>query len=583
MKTRHGSPDLFNDLAEAIADGSAVDWDALRERQTDLPPEIANLRALERLAEVCRAGQVVGLDGDDPGGVPAAKEPVLADSPPLFTWGPLRVLEKIDEGGFGEVYRAFDPFLQIEVALKLCRLDVAGDSDTVRGFLAEARALAGVRHANILAVYGAEVHDGRVGLWTEFVRGKTLADIVREQGPYSADEAVRAGIDLCAALAALHTAGLVHRDLKPANVMREEGGRIVLMDLGSADRHRPPAGNRGEAPVRATPLTAAPEILLSGARPTPASDVYSLGVLLYWLVSDSYPVEAESLAQLCEKHRRGERRGLLDLRPNLSPDYVLVVERALAPDVGRRYASAGEMQRALLSVLRGSRARSTPWWPVAAGVLALAVAFAGFALLRAPSSPLEVEAALYRTNGPKHEPLPDGGGIERGDGLYLEIQGSHPAHVYVLSEEDAGPVTVLFPADTDKHNPLPARIQQRLPGKLDGEEYTWVVTSQGREEAILVVASLDPLPALERRLAGYGHASPDHQVEPVMPSPHDGSLAGPEEGGPERGIRGLGPEHPSATRQGDGELAQMARELTEMAENSRGVWVRTFKLRYHSE
>src|SRR5205823_7303422 len=90
-----------------------------------------------------------------------------------------------------------------------------------------------VRHQNVITVHGVAVHEQRVGLWMELVRGATLEQLLQKRGPFSAREAALVGIDLCRALAAIHAAGLVHRDVKAQNVMREDGGRIVLMDLGT--------------------------------------------------------------------------------------------------------------------------------------------------------------------------------------------------------------------------------------------------------------------------------------------------------------------------------------------------------------
>ena len=129
----------------------------------------------------------------------------------------------------------------------------------------EARALARVRHPSVVCVHGADMHDGRAGLWMELVRGRTLAQLVAANGLFGPREAAGIGQDLCRALAAVHAEHLVHRDVKAQNVMRGlAGGRIVLMDFGASH----------------TPLYLAPEVL-AGGRDTVASDLDALGVLLY--------------------------------------------------------------------------------------------------------------------------------------------------------------------------------------------------------------------------------------------------------------------------------------------------------------
>jgi TolB-like protein/Tfp pilus assembly protein PilF len=191
-------------------------------------------------------------------------------------------------------------------------------------------------------VYGAESIDGRVGLWMELVRGLTLEDVLRQQGPFAAREATFVGLDLCRALAAVHGVGLVHRDIKATNVMRAEGGRIVLMDFGTGQE----TATDAEGHIVGTPLYLAPEIF-DGRPATPRSDLYSLGVLLYHLVTGAYPVVADTLGELAEAHRSGRVRRLRDARPDLPDGFVHVVERALAPSPDDRFDSAGAMERAL--------------------------------------------------------------------------------------------------------------------------------------------------------------------------------------------------------------------------------------------
>jgi serine/threonine protein kinase len=135
-------------------------------------------------------------------------------SPARSAWGSFVLLERVGSGGFGEVYRAWDPNLQREVALKLLLPGAAGGEAEYIAMLREARALASVRHTNIVPVHGVDRHDGRVGFWTDFVRGKTLAVLLREQGTFGSREAASIGLDVAKALSAVHRAGLLHRDIK---------------------------------------------------------------------------------------------------------------------------------------------------------------------------------------------------------------------------------------------------------------------------------------------------------------------------------------------------------------------------------
>jgi Protein kinase domain/FHA domain len=171
------------------------------------------------------------------------------------------------------------------------------------------------------------------GLWMEFIHGRTLAELVESRGTFSSAEATEICLDLCGALSAVHSAGLLHGDVKPYNVMRSEDGRTVLMDFGSGSELGDPTARCG------TPLYLAPEIF----RDEPAtiqSDIYSLGVLLFHLLTGDYPVTGDSLAGLRHAHETGRRRGVTSFRPDLHPTLARVIERAIDPVPAHRYLNA---------------------------------------------------------------------------------------------------------------------------------------------------------------------------------------------------------------------------------------------------
>src|SRR5216117_2170434 len=258
----------FEELIETIADGSPIDWDSL-EAGTLSAHERRLLRHLRIVAGVAEVHRSVPVEERMPA-TPAAAPLGPADTS-APSWGHLQLLERIGEGTFGEVYRARDRWLDREVALKLLKPRSAIDVPAVR-ILHEAQTLARIRHPNVVTVHGADMRDGRVGLWMEFVQGRTMTSLLALHGPLSANEAAAIGQEVCRALAAVHTAGLVHRDVKAQNVMREAGGRVVLMDFGTG------AESGRAARLAGTPLYMAPE-LFEGAHATARSDVYGLGVL----------------------------------------------------------------------------------------------------------------------------------------------------------------------------------------------------------------------------------------------------------------------------------------------------------------
>jgi eukaryotic-like serine/threonine-protein kinase len=204
-----------------------------------------------------------------------------------------------------------------------------------------------VRHPHVVHVYGAERHEERIGLWMELVRGRSLDEIVRSDGPMAADAAAKIGADLAGAVAAVHAAGLLHRDIKVQNVIQDDSGRIVLMDFGAGEEI-----GAVKARVAGTPLYIAPEVLAGGAA-SAASDVYALGVLLFYLTTGAFPVHAASIEELRRAHDAGARRELRRLNPKVPAALARVVERALSPEPSARYATAAAMEADLRRVARG--------------------------------------------------------------------------------------------------------------------------------------------------------------------------------------------------------------------------------------
>lgn len=340
-------PHTLAALAEAVADGTPIDWDAAESAAASE----SDRAAIQRLRQIARiAGR--------------------SRRPARFSWGHLDVIEKIGEGAFAEVFRAHDPKLALDVALKLMREPESRDEQRASALIEEGRLLARVRHPNVVSVYGADRIDGRVGIWTELVDGQTLDAIVRERGPLPVADVVDIGVQLSRALAAVHNAGTLHRDVKASNVMREAGGRVVLMDFGTGlDLDREPmAGD-----VAGTPLYLAPEIFDGGTQ-TRASDVYALSVLLFQLLTGRYPVEGRTYGELRERHR-STAMPIAGVREVASPAVARMIERGLARDPAQR-PPAREIeaaldtthtpQRWLVPVMVAASIALIAWWAVAA-------------------------------------------------------------------------------------------------------------------------------------------------------------------------------------------------------------------------
>jgi serine/threonine-protein kinase len=437
MPERDHQRDPLRRLAARLAQDRPVDWDA-EERaapEEDQRAAIRQLRMVAAMAGFYRAVPPVGGSEEsqdlsesvsvaksvagfgegaagfgegaagEAGGDGAAQGASAPTLSPGSRWGQLEILERIGRGAFGEVFRARDTRLDREVALKLLTEEATGPSDErVR----EARLLAKVRHQNVVTVHGADRIDDRAGIWMEFLHGETLDRILRVRGKLDAREAALIGIDLCRALSAVHAAGIIHQDVKLANVMRAQGGRIVLMDfgLGRESVARGRAGRRRS--LSGTPLFMAPEVL-RGGEPDPRSDVYSLGVVLFALVTGSLPVEASTLPDLLAQHERGAIKHARELRPDLPEDFAHLLDRVLSPDLQARFATPGEVERALLRSLGAaveagqteapatSRRRARTVALVSAGLLAIAIAFGWREISRRPGHERPVEAPFPDT------------------------------------------------------------------------------------------------------------------------------------------------------------------------------------------
>ena len=371
-------------LGSSVSDGATVDWDKAELTAGD--PNTQNIvRDMRRLADLVAAHRSGGMHAASDG------TRIAPPAAPARHWRHIVLFESVGAGAFGTVYRGWDPRLDREVAVKLFPTTTSPDSGSP---IEEARNLARVRHSNVVVVYGADRDGSEAGIWMEYIEGHTLAAMVRDLGTMSAREVIGIGLDLCRALAALHGAGLLHRDIKPHNVMREYGGRIVLMDFSGAQAR---AGSNASAVNSGTPLFMAPELFEGGAASV-ASEVYSLGILLFFLLSARLPVEGSSVADLKRAHASGQRNRLADLRPDVPAAVTKVIDRALASDPAARYQTAGEFEHALANIsgssaapvidastASGKRSSWIAWLSIAALLLIAAIAAAA-AVNRAPAA-----------------------------------------------------------------------------------------------------------------------------------------------------------------------------------------------------
>ena len=500
-----GDAEVLARLAAAIADGKWIDWSRERQQHPHLIEALARLESLEKLASRC---QMPPDSGSTQGSALEWSTVPIAIPQPPFTWGHLEVRDQVDEGASSIVFCARDPKLDLEVALKLFKSQCEGAGK--QQFIAEARRLALVRHPNVVTVHGVAEHEGLTGIWMELVKGQNLEQRL-QRGKFSENETAVIGADLCRALAAIHANGLVHGDLKSTNVMRRESdGKILLMDFGCVRE----ISSHQAARRYGTPVYMAPEVLLERRAPDLRADLYSLGVLMYHLVTKQFPVEARNLEELEAKHRRQESIPIIQHAPHLSRDFVRIVQCALERDPDLRYQSVGsvheELGRFLLPNPRRRFERFVRWLksycsrPVVRFSMATS-ALAGLAIAAwlHLNAPLRVEAEVFRLRDNRAEPLgiDESSEVRVGEEIFLRVRASKTMHFYVLKEAAASGGTVrvdtLFPSPYLVTNPLAKKTDYRIPDS--DSQILWEADGTPGTEKLLFIAATRPLESLKVR------------------------------------------------------------------------------------
>ncbi len=284
--------------------------------------------------------------------------------------GRYRLDEEIGKGGMSTVYRAFDTVLERPVAIKLMHREIASDSDQLERFRREARAVAQLSHAHIVTVIdaGEESHeDGNPAdrdpahpatpyIVFEYVAGETLKALIRRTGPLEITAAIAYTIEIARALGTAHEHHIVHRDVKPQNVLLTEDGTAKITDFGIA-RTLTEEGLTLDGRVLGTTDYVSPEQAL-GHKVTGQSDIYSLGVVLYELLTGAIPFTGASPVAVAMRHVREEIPDVQYRRPEVSAATAAVVERATAKDLARRYPDIPTLLADLEEVLAIEVARA---------------------------------------------------------------------------------------------------------------------------------------------------------------------------------------------------------------------------------
>lgn len=282
--------------------------------------------------------------------------------------GRYEIRSLLGRGGMSTVYHGYDPNLRRDIAVKLIHSHLSDNPEFVRRFQEEASAVAKFRHPNIVQVYDFN-NDGKTYyIIFELVDGETLQEMLQalhargEYLPQSSAAAITAQV--ADALAYAHKRGIVHRDIKPGNVMLNQDGNVILTDFGLA---KIVGGTQHTAAgaVLGTMRYISPEQIKSSPIDG-RSDIYSLGVMLYEMVSNQVPFNAESAMTMMMMHLNDPVPPLYDLRPDIAPDLVDIIDRAMAKEADDRFQTASEMAAALRNVAFDPSEASATGAPIAA-------------------------------------------------------------------------------------------------------------------------------------------------------------------------------------------------------------------------
>jgi Tol biopolymer transport system component len=380
----------------------------------------------------------------------------------------------IGSGGMGDVYRAFDPRLNRDVALKIVPDDLAADTRRRERFRREAHAIAALTHPHIVTVHSAEDLDGHLVLVMELVEGRTLADLIPAGGlPLS--RLVKIAVQIADGLGAAHDRGIIHRDLKPRNVMVTADGRVKVLDFGLAKLRDPQDGSAshhetaslweltGEGRIVGTAAYMSPE--QAEGRPLDhRTDLFSLGILLYEMATGERPFRGESVVSVLSSILRDVPRPLAELNPRLPREFTRIVRRCLAKDPDERYQSAKDLRLDLEDLRQelgssdqsraAAQATRPAWrgrWAAVAGLVALAAgAGAGAAWLWRRALPSAGRAVLTQIDRITGEPGVEGAPSVSPDGHWIvysrQVEGA--TRIYLQAVGGDRPLN-LTPGQTD--------------------------------------------------------------------------------------------------------------------------------------
>jgi tetratricopeptide (TPR) repeat protein/tRNA A-37 threonylcarbamoyl transferase component Bud32 len=265
--------------------------------------------------------------------------------------GRYEIIEELGKGGMGKVYRVEDKELKQEVALKLIRPEIATEKNTIDRFRNELKTARNIRHKNVCGMFDLGEAKGSYFITMEYIRGEDLKNLIRKMGQLSAGQAMTITKQVCDGLDEAHRLGVVHRDLKPQNIMIDTTGSARIMDFGIA-RSLEGKGITGAGVMIGTPEYMSPE-QVEGKEVDPRSDIYSLGVILFEMVTGRVPFEGDTPFTVGVKHKSETPQNPKDINAQIPDDLNAVILKCLEKEKEKRYQSVGEVRSELENIQKG--------------------------------------------------------------------------------------------------------------------------------------------------------------------------------------------------------------------------------------
>ncbi len=259
-----------------------------------------------------------------------------------------QILEPLGTGGMAQVFRARDLMLERFVAIKMLRTDYSSDPTVQIRFRQEAKAVANLSHPNIVTVHDFGFDQGKLFIVMEYVPGTNLKVMIDNLGKFNPEDALPIIIQACAGLGYAHRAGIVHCDVKPHNILITPDHRVKVTDFGIARAISGIRPNEQHDVVWGSPLYFSPE-QAAGQAPSPASDVYSLGVVMYEMLTGRPPFIAKTAETLARLHREAIPQPPSTLNPKISPELEQIILKVLSKEPVARYRTADQLGRVLMT------------------------------------------------------------------------------------------------------------------------------------------------------------------------------------------------------------------------------------------